>query len=703
MSDRPSLLDELKRRKVVRVALVYGATVFAVLQVADILVDPLALPPWTMRVLVVLAAVLFPVALVLAWAFELSPDGVTRTAPSRRAGPTDASGEAGGSGSGAAGPESTQSTSLISKRTVVAVGVLVAVGFGAGWFFAPGAASDTEGPMLLVSEELRPQGIAVLPFTSRSESAESAEFFAAGLHDDLLTRLAAVEGLVVISRTSVEQYRDTEKSIPRIGRELSVAYVLEGGVQRAGERLRVNAQLIDARTDEHVWAETLDGDLAMADIFAIQTDLAERIVQAMTAELPGSRGLAAGELPTESVEAWEAYSRGRIARSRVQLAEAEGDLMDAVRLDPEFASAWAQLSMVRSSLHWFGSDRATLSKEALDRALVMAPEAPETLQALAFFEYYVLMAYRSAEVSARRAVAAAPGEPDPRFTLGLILRRVGDLPGGVEEIRQAASLGPQNADYASALAEALWYRRDEAAFDQVVTRMMQMEGVDPFSIQLATWAPLGTGAMAVARRVHEQAPPQLASNWAFRLSGLWLDLYDPDQPDPDPSEIRAILEAAEWTSGPSRVYIETASQLTGAGFDEAHIRWLAGALDELVAISGGAQQNAIWRSIRAAVHALEGEEQAALEDVESVVAWVRRTGDQTVTGPLLYSCAVAMELLGDREAAVRYFEESAPSFAFRGAFALRDPLARDGLATDPRVQRLVEAWAAPEGDLDGDR
>lgn len=687
MRDRPSFFDELKRRKVVRVALVYGATVFAVLQVADIVVEPLALPSWTMRVLVVLAAALFPVALVLAWAFEMSADGVVRTAPAapRTAAASTVTGEA----------ETTAGTSLVSRRTVAAVSILLLVGFGAGWFFAPGSAGESQEPMVLVADELRPEGIAVLPFASRSEGGGSAEFFAAGLHDDLLTRLAGVQGLVVISRTSVEQYRDTEKSIPEIGRELSVAYVLEGGVQRAGERLRVNAQLIDARTDEHVWAETLDGDLAMADIFAIQTDLAERIVQAMTAELPGARVVQAQELPTESVEAWEAYSRGRIARSRAEMDEAEQDLMAAVSLDPDFASAWAQLSMARSALHWFGADRAVESRSALDRALVLAPDAPETLQALAFYQYYVQMAYRTAEANARRAVEAAPGDPDSRFTLGLILRRLGDLSGAVEEIGQAARLGPQSPDYASALAETLWYRQDEGAFDETVARLMGMTAPDPFGVQLAAWAPLGTGGIQAARRVTARVPSELASSWPVRLMELWLELYDPARPDPPPSRIRAVLEEARWTTGPTQVYIEIASQLTAADFDAEHLRWLLSSLNELVAISGGAQQTAIWRSIRAAVHALEANPDAAREDVEAVVAWVRRTGDQNISGVLLYSCALAQDLLGDREAAVRLLEESARSYSFRGSFVFLDPLARGGLGTDPRVRRLVETWELP--------
>ena len=149
----------------------------------------------------------------------------------------------------------------MSPRSITAVAILVAVGFGAGWFLGPDATvSDDLAPAGRDGEVpvLRSNGIAVLPFVTRSVDDPSTRFFAGGLHDDLLTGLAGVPELVVISRTSVEQYRDTDLSIPEIGEELAVAWVLEGGVQQAGDRLRVNAQLIDARTDEHLWAETLD-------------------------------------------------------------------------------------------------------------------------------------------------------------------------------------------------------------------------------------------------------------------------------------------------------------------------------------------------------------------------------------------------------------------------------------------------------------
>ena len=670
----PSFLEELKRRKVVRVAAVYGATVFAVLQVADLLVEPLSLPGWTMRMLVLLGAAGFPVAVGLAWVFEVRPEGLRRTAPAD----ADAA-------------ERSGSASLLSRRSVVAVAVLLAVGFAAGRFFAPAATTGAEGgdaARTTGPAQIRSNGIAVLPFASRSTGGADADFFAAGLHDDLLTQLAGLEELVVISRTSVEQYRDTEKSIPTIGRELGVAYVLEGGVQQAGDRLRVNAQLIDARSDEHLWAETLDGDLTVSDIFAIQEELAGRIVEAMETTLTGDLASRLAAAPTESLQAWEAMTRGRDLWSRNDLPGAERAFEDAVTADPGFAEAWAWVAVVRSQSHWFGSDRADAAREALSQALVLAPAAALTDWAEAFYEYYVLQAYPGALQSIEGAVRKAPGRAELHWGHGLLLRRVGDFPGAMGALGRALELDPRNGVLLSALIWTAAKVGDYEAVAHWTDALLDLPDLDPTSVGYALIAQLERGRFGHVRRVAERLDPALRDLPRLRILLLGADLLDPSI-DPPPSEaIRATLTEADWAGEEDDFLSPLSSLIVPADPDREHLEFLLAGLDRRLARGAGAQQEAIDRSNRAHVLALLGRRAEAEADARSALAWIRRTDDRNVGGTLLYNLALTFEALGERGRAVSLLEEAAPMWTFPVELLRLDPAAAD-LVRDPAVEVLL--------------
>jgi len=291
MADTPGyqrFFADLKRRRVFRVMAVYGIVGFVLLQLVDLAVPALLLPEWTYRLVALLLLLGFPVAIVLAWALEMTPEGVRRT-------------------TAAAPGELTELISAPASKRWPA-GVLALVGMTAllagAWYVGRQSAPTATGSQ--AADGPASASIAVLPFEMRArEGDEDAVMFSEGMHDDVLTQLSKIESLKVISRTTMVRYADSELSIPQIADELGVATVLEGGIQRSGERVRVNVQLIKAATDEHLWAETYDEELTAANIFSIQSDLARKIAAALRATLTPETEARIVARPTESLEAFD--------------------------------------------------------------------------------------------------------------------------------------------------------------------------------------------------------------------------------------------------------------------------------------------------------------------------------------------------------------------------------------------------------------
>jgi TolB-like protein len=433
------LLAELKRRRVVRVALIYMAGAFAALQAADVLVPALHLPGWLVTAVAVLLIAGFPLVLALAWAFDLTSDGVRRTAPSAADVPVA------GSVTGSVAPV------WVGRRTIAAVAMLLIFGggFGAGVFLRPQAG---------VAHAIGPVTVAVMPFQNLSGDA-STEPFVLGLHDDLLTQLSQLGALRVISRTSVMEYRGSPKNVRVIAAELGAGAVLEGGVQRSGDRIRLNVQLIDARSDAHLWAESYERALTAENVFAIQADIARSIARALQAELAPAEQLALSSAPTTDLAALEAYHSGRDAfnqggdrRRRVAPRMFER----AVELDPSFAEAWAGLAKARSWLVRENAVRDTApALEALERARALAPGTVATQLAAAYFEYYARADLHRAQEAFRAAHAAAPGNADAVVGFALVQRRLGRMSEAVAQLSEAARLDPRNASHYRELAWTL--------------------------------------------------------------------------------------------------------------------------------------------------------------------------------------------------------------------------------------------------------
>jgi len=461
---------ELKRRKVFRVAAVYGAVAFVVLQVADILVPALHLPESFTTGFALLSILGFPIAVVLAWAFDSTPSGIQRT-DAAETGEIEAI--------LAQPPASRWPSGLLALVGIIALVV-------GGWLAlssrsdsstaeatSTGTTSDapTAGGAVEEADPDAPPSIAVLPFDNMSRDPETLPF-TDGLHDDLLTQLSKIGSLKVISRTSVQEYRDSPKSIPEIGDELGVSYVLEGGVQRAGDQFRLNVQLIDAESEGHVWAEQYTGELTVAGIFAIQTEIATQIAEALQAQLTADQRESLARVPTQDLEAYESYRRGmeyiRESYTESNFRTADRLAEQALERDSTLAEAWALKSVAASSLYWFFFDRSdSLTEASLEqarRALALAPDLPHGHWALGAWHYRVELDYEAALEEIDRALEGMPGEVELLTLAGSVLRRNGDMEEAIRRYEEAHELDPRQALASYSVGEtlSLLRRYDEA-------------------------------------------------------------------------------------------------------------------------------------------------------------------------------------------------------------------------------------------------
>src|SRR5881275_3087404 len=287
MSEKPSFFSELKRRNVYKVAVAYAVVGWLIAQIATQIFPFLEIPNWVVRLIIVLIAIGFPIALVIAWAFEATPEGIKRT-------------------------EIADAMPAVAGQKkhawiyVVIVGAAISVAL---FFLGRYTAQSREGGRPPATAGSLPQkSIAVLPFDNLSRDPDNA-FFAEGVQDEILTRLAKVADLKVIARTSTQRFKSAPENLPDIANQLGVANILEGSVQRANDQVRVNVQLINALTSTHLWADTYDRKLT--DIFAVETDIAKTIADTLQAKLTGSEKSAMSKKPTANPEAYQLYLKGR--------------------------------------------------------------------------------------------------------------------------------------------------------------------------------------------------------------------------------------------------------------------------------------------------------------------------------------------------------------------------------------------------------
>src|SRR6266498_1919211 len=430
--------EEVRRRKVYRVAAAYVIAAGFIIQISSAVFPAWELPNWAFRLVVVFLLIGFPISLILAWAYDITPQGI-------RATPT---------------PGTHRRRNLIMLIAIGVIGSAVA-----GFFLFP-----------RVSWRNVEKSIAVLPFQNLSDEKENA-YFADGMQDDILTNLSKIGDLKVISRMSVMSYRgDALRNAREIGKALGVATLLEGSVRRVGNRVRVSVQLINANNDEHIWAEDYDRDLT--DVFAIQTDLAQKIASALQAKLSKSEKARIDRMPTQNPDAYLLFIQAHDYANRPDMFreasfKAEQLFEQAIKLDPNFAAAFAGLSKVESWIyHSFEPTPARREKARFnaDQALRLQPDLPEGHLALGFSYYYGDRDYERALAEFEIAKRDLPNKAQAYMAIGAIQQRQGKWAESTANLEKSAALDPKSENVLFNLASNYMAQRNFETADKIFDR-----------------------------------------------------------------------------------------------------------------------------------------------------------------------------------------------------------------------------------------
>ena len=470
--------EELQRRKVYRVAAAYVIAAGFIIQIGSAVIPAWELPNWTLRFVIVLLLIGFPVALILAWAYDLTAEGIQTTAS-------------------VPGQHRRRNVTLL-----VVAGVVISI--AAGFFLLPRA-----------SARKIDKSIAVLPFENLSADKENT-YFAEGIQNEILTKLATVRDLKVISRTSTAKYQSKPANLKTVAQELGVSTIVEGTVQRAGDKVRVNVQLIDARTDAHLWAKSYDRDFK--DVLSVESEVAAQIADALKANLSPVESHVLAAARTENTEAYDLFLRGQYefhqAESGVSAAgydRADAFYRQALALDPNFAEAAADLARSRLSRHWFVSPLTPAEleevKTLVDRALALAPTSPEAHFALGLFFYWGHRQYEDALAEFNRTLELQPNNADARAFCAWVYRRRGEWERSLTDSQRAEELDPRDASIpmnigVTCYALRLWKDAERAE--------LRALAIDPHNTQAAMFLVLirltMTGDVASARRALEDFP-----------------------------------------------------------------------------------------------------------------------------------------------------------------------------------------------------
>jgi adenylate cyclase len=631
---------------------------------------------------------------------ELHAVGIGESAPTE----TPSVPEPAGAATRTASPAGKEPAGRWNRRRAVALlgaGILIAiVALGAStWFLGRGPA-EAEGGAIL----------AVLPFENLSGD-EATEPFVLGVHDDLITHLSQIGTLKVISRTSVMGYEGSTKTVPEIARELGATTVLEGGIQRSGDRIRMNVQLIDARTDEHLWAEQYDRTLTAEDVFAIQAEIAGRIAEALATALTPQEKAELASAPTKNLEALDLYYEGLVYYLDRATGEnsrrAESAFAAAVQEDPQFAAAWAALAQARAwRLRLGATTDAAGVREALDRAIALAPEARETALAEGIYLYYAKADFAAAADRFQKILSHSPDDSEALSGYSLVLRRLGRWREAIEVGERARGVDPRNPEVQWFLAENLTYvrRYDEAEepFDRAIALNPDFYGPRWGKIFLFRLRGDPASARLVAADLAERLPPEarvllvaqealLDREYEAGIAAVEGQPIDRDTPGPAISTL-ALLHRLAGNEAETRFYADSLLALS-----ERKITELASDSVDPFVVRG------LYVAYRGLAHALSGRPEEAARDARLALDLVPVSKDAVDCNNVLEPAARLYALIGDRDAAFRVLDTMASIPSFTSAASVsRDPF-YDSLRDDPRYAALVRKLVAAERSGTGTR
>ena len=554
---------------------------------------------------------------------------------------------------------------------------------------------------------LIPKSIAVLPFENLSHDPDNA-YFADGMQEEILTRLAKIADLKIISRTSTQRYHSKPSNLAEIAKQLGVANILEGSVQKAANQVRVNVQLINAQTDSHLWADTYDRKLT--DILGVESEIAKRIAESLQAKLSGRDKQALAVKPTNNPEAYDAYLRGLALAARStasgsndMLGKASGFFDRAVLLDRNFALAWARLSRADAQLYLNGVDLRDAAKHALDNAQKLARNSPETLLALGYYQYWVLRDYGSAKATFGRVNKMLPNSSEAPIALAAIARREGHWDQSIAHFEEALALDPRNVEILiqNAARTYAMLRQFPAAL-KLYDRGLDIVPKDPDLMAAKASIYQAEGNLQEAAKLLSDINLQTASIYAFstKITQLQLErnyleavrLLQARQAQDNKSAAKFLGGDRSWDLLTLAFTQRLAGDVAGAKITDEQAR------NTLEQLYGDQPDNEFFAASLSQAYAMVGEKDSALKAAEQAIVLLPSAKDrmwgpnfeenlvlvQTIVGEYRRAISTLTELLQTPYESRRY--SPAP---ITPALLRLDPI-WDPLRSDPAFQKLCE-------------
>jgi TolB-like protein/Tfp pilus assembly protein PilF len=560
---------------------------------------------------------------------------------------------------------------------------------------------------------LIPKSVAVLPFENLSDDPNNA-YFAEGIQEEILTRLTKIADLKVISRTSTQRYHSKPGNLAEIAKQLGVANILEGSVQKTADQVRVNVQLINAQSDSHLWADSYDRKLT--DILGVESDVAKRIAESLQAKLSGQEEHALAVKPTNNPEAYDAYLRGFVFEVRgnssgpditVDLVmKAAGFYERAVQLDPNFALAWARLSRADANLYHSGEDadagaRREAAKRALDNAQKLEPNSPETLVALGYYQYRVLSDFEAAKITFGRVGRMLPSNSEVPHAMGLIVRRQGHWGESIANFEQALSLDPRNTELLSNAAWTYGMLRQFPAALKLYDRMLDIAPNDPDVMAAEAGIYQAQGNLQEAARllsgINEQTPSE--ETFVIKITQLRLERNYLEAIRLLQARLAQFHSASQFSKGFDQVALALMQRLGG---DTAGAKTTGEQARHALEPVLRNQLDSVFLAANFALplsqaYAVMGEKDAALQVANRAIMFLPRDKD-AVSGPSFEeNLAFIQTMVGEKSSAIstltRLLQTPYNSLYSPGlitpALLRLDPI-WDPLRADPVFQKLCE-------------
>lgn len=671
--------QRLKQRKLVQWAIAYLAAAFALLQGLDIVANRFDFPSQTVRLVMLAMIVGFFITLILAWYH------------------------------GERGAQRVSGTELLILAVLLLIG-------GAGiWRYSTSQVPSTksqpnETNSTISLKPVSPKSIAVLPFENLSRDPDNA-YFVDGIQDEILTRLAKISALKVISRTSTMRYASKPDNLREIAQQLGVANVLEGSVQRESGTMRVTVQLIEARTDTHLWAESYDRQVK--NVFSIESEIAQAVADALKAHLLPAESARVSSIPTNSPAAYDEFLRAQYFFSQLQTSASKDPVKDgkmaanlyrqAIAADPGFALAEARLSYLLSYLHWYNVDNSaavvTAAQEAAGRALALQPTLPEAHLAMGYMYYWCHRDYESALREFGIAQASLPNDADVLAAIGYVHRRQGEASRGIPELQKAMNLDPQNSMLPREIANSYTALRQYATADTYYERSLAIFPDDLEAIEQRTANAIYRGDTAAAARMLASVPAGTDPQGTVSLLRFKLAMMT-RQPD---LALAAIEQSPDWLMTRWEHSVTPRSLLRGQALTSkgesgpARAAFLE-AKDQLQELLKNPEETADAQSYLGLTYAYLGQKEQALEAATTAVELLPMSRDVIVGAFYLERLARVEAQVGETKEAIDHLEQllSGAGGETVSIATLKIDPAWDPIRHDPRFQALLAKRAPNE-------